>query len=177
MKHAFTSEQGPEMVGGGHHSPKLAMTKQTLFSVLKKVCYIPHPETRRGRLNLHNEIFATIDRETNVMISPGARLDMTGDITIGPWTMIGDRTIIYTHDHYHDGRDKPLLLLQEETGVKWQNKIIGKDVWLHGCTILHQVTHIPDGVVIGAGAVLTTNPGSYEIWAGNPAKKIGERHS
>jgi acetyltransferase-like isoleucine patch superfamily enzyme len=30
-------------------------------------------------------------------------------------------------------------------------------------------------VVIGAGSVLTKNPGPYEIWAGNPARKIGMR--
>jgi len=157
------------------NSPKLATTKQALFNVIRKVCYLPHPEIRTGRLNLSTEIFKIKDREANVIISPGARLDMTGDITIGPWTMIGDRTIIYTHDHYHEGRDKPLLLLQEEKGVKWQNKVIGKDVWFHGCTILYQVTNIPNGVIVGAGSVLTTNPGPYEIWAGNPAKKVGER--
>lgn len=155
--------------------PKLSMTKQALFSVIHKVCYFPHPETRIGRLHLKTEIFKTEDREANVIISTGARLDVTGDITIGPWTMIGDRTLIYTHDHYHEGREIPLLLLQEKKGVKWQPKVIGKDVWLHGCTILSQVTHIPDGVVIGAGSVLTTNPGPYEIWAGNPARKIGVR--
>jgi acetyltransferase-like isoleucine patch superfamily enzyme len=37
------------------------------------------------------------------------------------------------------------------------------------------VTKIPDGVVIAANAVLTKNPGIYEIWGGVPAKKIGER--
>ena len=168
--------QNPTVPGGNiTNSPKLSMTKQALFNVIKQVCYLPHPEVRTGRMNLHTEIFKTCDREANVIVSPGARLDMTGDITIGPWTMIGDRTVIYTHDHYHEGREKPLLLLQEEKGVKWQNKIIGKDVWFHGCTILYQVTHIPDGVIVGAGSVLTTNPGPYEIWAGNPARKIGER--
>ena len=132
------------------------MTRDLLFKVLKRTCYLPHPEVRKGRLNLKNDIFETPDRETNVIISPGACLDMTGDITIDAWTMIGDRTIIYTHDHFHEGRDQPLLLLQEEKGVKWKKKVIGKDVWLHGCTILYQVTHIPDGVVVGAGSVLTT---------------------
>ncbi len=159
----------------GSNSIKLHMTKQALFNVLKRVCYIPHPETRRGRLTLNPEIFQTEGREANAIISSGARLDITGDITIGPWAMIGDRTVIYTHDHYHEGRNKPLLLLQEEKGVKWQSKVIGRDVWLHGCTILCQVTHIPDGVVVGAGSVLTRNPGLYEIWAGNPARKVGER--
>ena len=157
------------------HPLKLGMTKEGLYKVIKKVCHLPHPEIRMGRIHLHLDIFKTNDREANVVISPGASLDMTGDITIGPWTMIGDQTVIYTHDHYHEGREKPLLLLQEEKGVKWQNMVIGKDVWLHGCTILYQVTNIPDGVIVGAGSVLTKNPGPYEIWAGNPARKVGER--
>jgi len=49
-------------------------------------------------------------------------------------------------------------------------------VWIHdGAMVLYQVTEIPDGVVVAAGAVLTKNPGPYEIWAGVPAKKIAER--
>ena len=71
---------------------------------------------------------------------------------------------------------RPLALVEEEFGVRWQDKYIGADVWIHdGSIILYQVTRIPDGVVIGAGSVLTRNPGPYEIWAGNPAKKIGRR--
>ena len=42
-------------------------------------------------------------------------------------------------------------------------------------TALYQATHIPDGVVLGAGSVLTKNPGPYEIWAGIPARKIDTR--
>jgi acetyltransferase-like isoleucine patch superfamily enzyme len=58
----------------------------------------------------------------------------------------------------------------------WQDKYIGADVWIHdGSIVLYQVTHIPDGVVLGAGSVLTKNPGPYEIWAGIPAVKIAER--
>jgi acetyltransferase-like isoleucine patch superfamily enzyme len=153
----------------------IAMKKQVLLEVIKKVCYFPHPEVHTGQLVLSNEIFKNNDRETNVVISPGARIDLTGNIIIGPWAMIGEGTTIFTHDHYHEGRDRPLLKLQEEKGVKWLNKRVGRDVWLHGCTILAQVTTIPDGVVVGAGSVLTKNPGYYEIWAGNPAKKVGER--
>ena len=134
--------------------------------IWKFSCYIPHPDIHIGDLIL---------RGGNSLISRGARIDLTGVIEIGDWCMIGEGTRILTHDHYHEGRDKPLLLLQEEKGVKWQNKKIGNDVWLHGCTILYQVTEIPDGVVVGVGSVLTKNPEPYEIWAGNPAIKIGER--
>ena len=37
--------------------------------------------------------------------------------------------------------------------------------------VLYQVTHIPDGMVLGAGSLLTRNPGPYEIWAGGSRPK------
>jgi len=69
-----------------------------------------------------------------------------------------------------------LALLENDLGVLWQDKEIGRDVWIHdGSIVLYQASHLPDGFVLGAGSVLTKNPGAYEIWAGNPARKIGER--
>ncbi len=158
-------------------SPKIVLS---LDELLGSVVVIPHPETRTGHLIFSYNAFNHNRTKTNVHISvpssPGnIVLDLTGDITINGYTMIGDGTKIFTHDHFHDGRKEPLLVKQARKGVKWQSKTIGSDVWLHGCTILYQVTEIPDGVVVGAGSVLTKNPGPYEIWAGNPAKKIGER--
>ena len=153
----------------------LTMKKDHLIQVIQKIVYYPHPEANKGQLVLSKEIFEDDDRETNGVISPGSRIDLTGDIFIGPWTMIGTGTVILTHDHQHEGRHTPLLKLQEEKGIKWKSKKIGKDVWLHGCTILSQVSKIPDGVIVGNSSVLTKNPRPYEIWAGNPAKKIGER--
>jgi len=129
----------------------------------------PHSDVHKGKLVISQEAFKTPDRETNLVISPFALFDCTGSIHIGP------RTRIYTHDHLHMGK-RPLALLQEEYGVLWQDKYIGSDVWIHdGAIVLYQVTHIPDGVVLGGGSVLTRNPGSFEIWAGNPARKIGQR--
>lgn len=146
--------------------------KITLSDFFKRVCIHPHPETRLGRLNLADGLVA--DGKFNARWDLDIEIDLTGDLYVGKWTMFGKGTKIYTHDHYHAGRD-PLLPQQDEKGVKWENKVIGDDVWIHGATILCQVTHIPDGVVVGAGAVLTKNPGQYEIWAGNPARKVGTR--
>jgi acetyltransferase-like isoleucine patch superfamily enzyme len=141
-----------------------------IIKLFDRICYFPHADINQGNINLPlSEVGAF-----NSVISPGCRIDLTGSVSIGHYCMFGAGTQILTHDHYHVGR-VPLLLLQKEKGVMWQNKIIGDDVWLHDCTILYQVTNIPDGVVIGAKSVLTKNPGPYEIWAGNPAKKIGER--
>jgi len=134
-------------------------------SLLQKVVYASHADIHVGELSIG----------AHSVISPGCRIDLTGSVTIGEYCMIGEGTKILSHDHFHEGRT-PLLLLQKEKGVKWQDKVIENDVWIHGAIILYQVTHIPRGTVIGAGAILTKNPeNEYEIWSGNPAIPIDVR--
>ena len=152
------------------------MSKAVLIEAIAKARRYPHNKIHKGELILSPEIYKTPGRETNLVISPFSILDCTGSIHIGPWCNIGPRTRIYTHDTIHYGTE-PLALLEEEIGVLWQDKYIGSDVWIHdGSIVLYQVTHIPDGVVLGAGSVLTKNPGPFEIWAGVPARKIAERN-
>jgi len=151
------------------------LTRAQLDAVLAEAVRHPHAHVHKGELRFAPGVFADPERETTILISRFALIDCTGSIEIGPWCNISARSRIYTHDHLHLGRD-PLLLVEENHGVVWQDKKIGADVWIHdGALVLYQVTHIPDGVVVGAGAVLTRNPGPWEIWAGNPARKVGER--
>lgn len=151
------------------------LSENELREVLKQCVRRPHGNVHHGKLYIPPEAFNTPGKETNLCISRFSILDCTGNMHIGPWCMIGARSRIYTHDHIHDGR-KPLLDQQEKYGVVWQDKYIGRDVWIHeNVIVLYQVTVIPDGAVIGAGAVLTKNPGPNEIWAGVPAKKIADR--
>ena len=146
-----------------------------LKAALKQARRRPHGNVHRGKLYIDPGAFSSPGSDTNICISRFSILDCTGNIHIGPWSMIGARTRIYTHDHLHQGR-RPLLAQQEQLGVIWQDKYIGTDVWIHeNVIVLYQVTEIPDGVVVGAGAVLTKNPGPYEIWAGVPARKIADR--
>jgi len=151
------------------------LSRQQLDAALAEAVRYPHRHIHKGELRFHPEVFSSPNRETNILVSRFALIDCTGSIELGPWCNISARCRIYTHDHFHEGI-KPLLLVEEEQGVRWQDKKIGADVWIHdGAMVLYQVTHIPDGVVIGAGSVLTKNPGPYEIWAGNPARRIGYR--
>lgn len=151
------------------------MSASQLEAAIAKAKRYPHKRVHKGALIISPKAFETPDRETNLVISPFSILDCTGSIHIGPWCNIGPRTRIYTHDTIHMGVE-PLFLLEEAYGVHWQDKYIGADVWIHdGAIVLYQVTHIPDGVVVGAGSVLTKNPGPFEIWAGNPAQRIGVR--
>ncbi|MFP4475599.1 MAG: acyltransferase [Desulfatibacillaceae bacterium] len=152
------------------------LSRARLEQAIEQASHRPHGDVHKGRVILSPGVFTTPDRETNVAISRFAYFDCTANIHIGAWCMIGARARFYTHDHVHLGRKRPLLELQEQYGVLYQDKVIGEDVWIHDAArVLYQVTEIPDGVVVGAGAVLTKNPGPYEIWGGVPAKKIGER--
>lgn len=154
----------------------ITQTRRELEEALEAAVRWPHKHLHKGELQLHPDVFSSADRETNVVISKFCLLDCTGTIEIGPWCCFSPRCRIYTHDHIHAGR-KPLLQLHEEHGVLWQDKKIGADVWIHdGSMVLYQVTEIPDGFVLGGGSVLTKNPGPYEIWAGAPAKKLGDRN-
>ncbi|MGN0707580.1 MAG: CatB-related O-acetyltransferase [Faecalibacterium sp.] len=57
----------------------------------------------------------------------------------------------------------------------FQETHIGNDVWIGARVIVLAGVTIGDGAVIGAGSVVTKDVGSYEIWAGNPARKIRDR--
>jgi hypothetical protein len=151
------------------------MTAAQLKAGIAEARRYPHAHVHKGDLIISPEAFESPGRETNLIISRFAIIDCTGSVRIGPWCNISARTRVYTHDHIHMGR-APLFETEARYGVLWQDKTIGADVWLHdGSIVLYQVTHIPDGVVLGAGSVLTKNPGPYEVWAGAPAKKIGVR--
>lgn len=52
---------------------------------------------------------------------------------------------------------------------------IENDVWIGIGTIVRSGVTIHNGAVIGAGSVVTHDIPPYEIWAGNPAKKIRDR--
>jgi len=156
------------------HKPA-TMTAEQLDAAIERAVKYPHKHIHKGRLILSPDVYTTKGRETNLVISRFSRIDCTGSVRIGPWCNIGHRSRIYTHDTIHMGK-APLALVEETHGVLWQDKYIGTDVWIHDSAIvLYQVTHIPDGVILGAGSVLTRNPGPYEIWAGTPARKIGIR--
>lgn len=175
LKKIFTNSFKKQKGTSSDQKIKYYTPKKKLYERLQDIIYYPHPEIHTGRLNFDEACFASEDRDCNLCISRRARIDCTANINIGPWTMIGAGTQIVTHDHFHEGKEKPLLLIHEEKGIWWSDLRIGRDVWLHGCTVLAQVTEIPEGVVVGLGAILTENPGPYEIWAGAPARKIRER--
>ena len=104
------------------------LTKAQLEYALEQAVRHPHGHLHKGILILHPEVFTDDpNRETNILISRFALLDCTGSIELGSWCNISARCRIYTHDHIHLGR-RPLLAVEEEHDVIWQDKKIGSDV-------------------------------------------------
>jgi len=52
---------------------------------------------------------------------------------------------------------------------------IENDVWIGIGAIIKAGVTIHNGAVVGAGSVVTHDVPAFEIWAGNPARKIRDR--
>ncbi|WP_460813081.1 LbetaH domain-containing protein [Nocardioides salsibiostraticola] len=55
--------------------------------------------------------------------------------------------------------------------------LLGRDVWVGRGVILRRGVSVGDGAVIGAGAVVTGDVPEYEVWVGNPARRLRARFS
>ena len=109
--------------------------------------------------------------EVGENVSINQHCHMEGPIVIGSDSRIGPSTSIFAFNHNFD---EPETLIRSQK-VKSEGVHIGEDVWI-GANV-----SIVDGVTIGAhsvvgiASVVTKNIPEYEVWAGNPCKKIGER--
>jgi len=95
-----------------------------------------------------------------------------GDIRIGNHCLISQFCTLVGSNH-RIGRDHPIL--EQGPDRSRLGIVIGDDVWLGaGVTVMPGVS-IGTGAVIGANAVVTKGVPAYDIMAGVPAVKIGER--
>lgn len=105
------------------------------------------------------------------IIGDNAILDARrGGINIGENVQFGSEVKLWTGSH--DLNDEYFRSQPSKRG----GIVIGNRVWIGpSVTILHSVS-IGEGAVVAAGSVVTKNIPPFEIWAGIPAKKIGERN-
>ena len=112
--------------------------------------------------------------------------DMIFNTEIGKYTSISYGVTIGPPEHDYKRITMHPFIYNEEYKIldkkdilrnnKFDKKCtIGNDVWI-GCnsTVLRGVD-IPDGVVVGANAVVTKSPRPYSIVVGSPAKEIKRR--
>jgi acetyltransferase-like isoleucine patch superfamily enzyme len=95
-----------------------------------------------------------------------------GDVVIGAGCLISQFCTLVSSGH---GIDRNMPIQQQSPPVDRRGIKLDDDVWLGaGVTITPGIT-VGTGAIIGAGSVVTKNVPDHEIWAGVPAKKIGER--
>lgn len=117
----------------------------------------------------------------------GCRFDCSGGLTIGDNSTINDNCFLDTRGSIKIGNcvaitsgvwistvkhdiDSPLFAAIADPVEIDDYAFLGRrSTVLQGC-------RIGRGAVLGAGSVLTKSIPDYEVWAGNPAKKIGERN-
>lgn len=127
-------------------------------------------------MNVNLEKGASIPLEMVIGNNSGIGVNcmVQGPIEIGNDVMMGPEVLIFTTNHGF--RDKSKCMIQQ--GHEAPKKVvIGDDVWIGQRVIILPGTTIPNGVVCGAGAVISSKCviEPYSIVAGNPAKIIGYR--
>lgn len=93
-------------------------------------------------------------------------------VELGRYAMLGSYVAIVGGDHVHDTPGKPIIF-SGRPGM--QQTRIGDDVWVGFGAIIFSGVTIGRGAIIGAGAVVTKDVPSFEIHAGVPSRKIGDR--
>lgn len=83
-----------------------------------------------------------------------------------------DRALYRGRPYYFDGVEPP-----SERKAELKQTVIGNDVWLGLNTIIIAGNRIGNGVIAGAGSVITKDVPDYAVVAGNPAKIIRYRYS
>lgn len=104
---------------------------------------------------------------------------------IGSFCSIADNCIIGGASHpidwvstspvFHEGKNVLRKNFSSHSYNTVEKTIIENDVWIGSNCLIKSGVKIKNGAVIGMGSVVTKDIGSYEIWAGNPAKKIKNR--
>jgi acetyltransferase-like isoleucine patch superfamily enzyme len=95
---------------------------------------------------------------------------IAGPVTIGNWCLISPHVYMWANEHGLDPSSEictqPIIAMPI---------VIGDDVWIGTGSIITGGVTICNHAVVGAGSVVTHDIPEYEIWAGVPARKIGDR--
>ena len=124
--------------------------------------------------NVNIERNAVFTPELKIGSNSGIGIDceVYGPVTIGDNVMMGPEVVIYTSGHRHDRTDIPMM---DQGSSETRPVVIGNDVWIGRRAIILPGVTIGDGVIIGAGAVVTKSIEPYMVAAGVPAKVVKSR--
>ena len=106
-----------------------------------------------------------------VFLGRGCEFNIRERVYIGRDALIASGCKFIDHDHETSLSEQPMNTLGSLDGPI----LLEEDVWLGVNVVVLKGVTIGRGAVVGAGAVVTRSIPPCEIWAGIPARKIGER--
>ncbi|TVT41519.1 acyltransferase [Hymenobacter setariae] len=108
--------------------------------------------------------------QDDVFIGTGCEFNIRESIDIGKGSLIASGSRFVDHDHGIVA-GQPMRM---QEGPQ-QAIVIGEDVWIGANVVVLKGVTIGMGAIVAASAVVTKSILPNEIWAGVPAKKIGQR--
>lgn len=93
-------------------------------------------------------------------------------VTLGRYAMLAPEVVIIGGDHRVDVPGTPIVFSGRPELAR---TVVGADAWIGFRAIVMAGVNVGRGAIVAAGAVVTRDVPAYEIHAGVPARKIGER--
>ena len=96
-----------------------------------------------------------------------------GGVTIGRDVLVAPYCRFITRQHTFFESDIPIY----DQAMEYGQIVIEDGAWLGTGAIVLPGVRIGKGAIVGAGSVVTKSVPAFEIWAGNPARKIRDRRA
>ncbi len=112
----------------------------------------------------------TIEIGAGSIVTAFAIINGGADVLVGEKCILGPRCSINANEHVFK-RHTPV----RESGFVHASIVIEDDCWLATSVSVNKGVRLRKGTVVASGAVVTKDTEAYSIYAGIPAKRIGER--
>jgi len=142
----------------------------------------PHQVSLGSNCQLEHDIYFKYDGiwapgpsiflRDRVFLGFGCQFDVRKRVEIGEDCLIASGCKFIDHDHGTSRRD---VLISKQGGGVEAAIVLGRDIWLGVNVVVLKGVHIGDGAIVAAGSIVTKDIPEYELWAGVPARKMGER--
>lgn len=110
-------------------------------------------------------------------LQPGVVVWGGGSCEIGDGVSIASGTVILTGEYRYEDEGQPLHMTDfiEPHRADYHHTRIDSDAYIGANVTIRGGVHIGEGAVIGMGSVVNRDIPPWEIWVGNPARKIKDR--
>jgi acetyltransferase-like isoleucine patch superfamily enzyme len=155
----------------------LLRNNKAIYSFLRKLRNIYRIKVYR-LINVHSTCYIShsckISRDfsADAYSFVGEQCRVGPKVEIGKYVMFAPQVVVLGADHCFDKAGIPMIFSGRP---ELATTLIESDVWIGYGAILIAGIKIGRGSIVGASAVVTKNIPPYEIWAGIPARKIGDR--